>query len=1158
MTDPFSSVRRRAAAVTYGRKAQVARRIATATASQGGSNSDAKLGSLPPAGRDKQLPFLPRPPRLASSPSSSSSSSSSETSDSSNEHRVQPHRSQKSSKRRTVNSGKEQPWTHRSAHSAISKLDSLYESTKTSGVSLPACSAGQGGSTPTDTSSRAIFDSTKGRWDLGEAAVPPIPTATFLGGAETHPKKRSCQQLRRIVRDNTDMVVAAAKAPDNSGGIQTNARAKTVSKKASGQELSGLHSSSASEAFTKAKDKTAKPEHKPMYLKRARSSADTNSSLPNEVGSAISLERGGAEISSRESPTKVTKTRSHTRSSRTTLKPAPQPPGSKDAVSAVNQTSPWDMGDLLSSSPIFSRAKNATRRGAPARKPSTRRGTPQTLSSPPSTPGRLASSRGSRQGNSGIGSDSGEESSSNPESRISTPKRQVNNRRILGSMRGPSTATSKRLQKRALSQNVVYTYGHARDVDELEEEFSRALGAAGLLGASSQPLLESSDPFNDSDDARSDTTVLAESFRQRICEIMQGIGSSATERTTACQQLAASLEQKEFRNHLLHSKHWLPTLLQTMQRSRDDPVVVSAMMLLIAAAFTVPETMQTLVFDRQALESVAGILKSTFESDLLLLRRSSDFSTLQQHHYVAQVCRSARRCGFLAEAMPLSTYNLALAALHTFTRNDDVGYLAMAGLLRSEMHESGCLGLVIERVFASSIPSFVRQQGKANTASSTASWAPFSDIHVGNSKTGDLAHGNKQASPGSSDNGGGSNDDMWMDFDLPDEPKGSKLFSQPNTKAARKPVSRSASAAKTAGAAAIPGSSNKDRHALAIEPDASRPSFASIALELEMLRFCATASVENQDEVLREDSSIPSLLSLLAICQQASVVAQGPQLVRALETAVLVLQLLVNLSNSNPGCCARFIACKGLDVVVKSIVFVSQNMQSLQLSRAAAGLSPRSKAIAGDASDLRYDILLITSALLTNIVEADPSSAAHFDFVLQSPECALSKRCFPECICAARISLVALLAQMFSACHAAPSNADAAIAAGYLSVLLGFLMCKRSASRDTILKHLPGQQASVVVSHIEQFIQVSDSVSKRFGNLLGGLGKAPGFSLGHPASHNAIPRSNTLLGGSTSTSSNAIAAPKAAFLTRAHTSGSADRSGVGRSLQSIIDTLNGF
>ncbi|KAJ1942765.1 hypothetical protein FBU59_003102 [Linderina macrospora] len=271
------------------------------------------------------------------------------------------------------------------------------------------------------------------------------------------------------------------------------------------------------------------------------------------------------------------------------------------------------------------------------------------------------------------------------------------------------------------------------------------------------------------------------------------------------------------------------------------------------------------------------------------------------------------------------------------------------------------------------------------------------------------------------------------------------------------------------------------------ELDPQIPSRLAIAMELEVIKFSATASRENQDEILSEKAVVPALLSLLGACQRASVGLRGQALERALETAVLVLQVLVNLSHGSTEFCSQFIRLRGLEAVARSVVFVSHSM--------AGGTAAAAAAAPKDVGDLCYDTLLIASALLTNIVDADSSAATHFGFVFQNPHCLLAAQCYPECVCANRSSLVALLARAFAVCHAMAgtadsSHSDAAVAAGYLAVLLGFLMRDNPGGHRAILQYLPQKSVAPVVARIGAFVRLSDSVASRFGKLLGGLGTA--------------------------------------------------------------------
>ncbi|KAJ2862130.1 hypothetical protein GGH94_004456 [Coemansia aciculifera] len=1021
MSDPFSNIRRKPAAATYGRRALAARRVGSQS---NATNSDAVFGLASRSGSRQSL----IPVALLSSPTiggDATSTMSASESESDGNMRVLPPASVKDSEV----GGK--LWARRSAQSTMSKLESLYESTQTRTV------------VPSNQSARAILDSAKNNWDLGEAnEAHAKPQATVVG---------SGRPAQRISRNNTNLsnAVKAAKAPFP-------AKSKPVVSATSAPALAARPDKAPDapplETMAKAvPGKAAKS--KPSQPKRARNDIRGT----DLQGTPVAQQSACLQLKAVESPSKVAKAMRGSHAVPVHRQQQQLPPKSK---TAHTNDSPWDMVDLLASSPIPVQTR-ATRRPVAAR---TRGRKPQTSSdiassSPPSTPGRLLDLGKSSQPSSSLGDSDGEGTFA--AAAAATPKAQVANRRTLEAIQGPSLATSKRLQARAYSQNVVYTYGRTRDDDDLEE-FGRALAIPGMLGMNSQPLLGHRESDVDSDSAADSLCLpakwrgapassthlldLADSvgdnsgrkessvpFKKRLGAIIHGLNASALgSAATACSQLLDGLVDEEFRDELLGSKSWLPTLLQSMHRARDDPAVLPTAMLVIAMAFGVPATMQTLVFERQVLETVAEILKPTAETEILLLRRQRDFTSAEYHHCAAQICYLARQCNVVSESLPQSTYNLALAALHSFTRSDDVAYLAMARLLRSEI-----------------------------TLDSDAS----------------------------------DEDDLWMDFDLPEEEKHAPGATQASSgyRKDKSGVAKIGQRTRTTPAAATSvGNLGKPQHAerlLLHEPGGSLPSFASIALELELLRFCTTESVDNQSEVLAIDSCVPLLLSLLAMCQQASTQLQGAALVRALEIAALTLQLLVNLSNSSTVFCARFIARQGLDVVSKSIAFVSQKLDqpASSIEHGTSEFSPRRKALVDNASDLRYDILLVTSALLTNVVDSDPSSALYFSHVLQSPQCALSSRCFPECACKGRLPLAVLLTRAFLACHSACAIADAAVAAGYLSVLLGLLVREKTTGRESILRLLPGQSTTVLIKHIEDFIRVSDAVNQRFAGLFGGL-----------------------------------------------------------------------
>ncbi|KAJ2631666.1 hypothetical protein H4R22_001818 [Coemansia sp. RSA 1290] len=484
--------------------------------------------------------------------------------------------------------------------------------------------------------------------------------------------------------------------------------------------------------------------------------------------------------------------------------------------------------------------------------------------------------------------------------------------------------------------------------------------------------------------------------------------------------------------------------------------MAAAAMILLVLGFSKPALMQTLVFERQALEMTAELIKAAATSDILTLRHRNSFETKDHYVCIAYICILARKYQLISDELSISTYNLALSAFYGFTRKDNAAFLAMAPLLRSELHESGCLNLLTDRMLAWSISLFVGSQA----------WTP------------DLKLAATSNAPLLDDNG----NDMWMVFDLPEEEK--NVLSS----LAVGSVSKTASG--------FDKQAEVDEkyvcRSFEREQSGSRPTPASIALELEVLQFCATASEESQNEILANDSCIPQLVTLLAKCQQDIVGTERKQTVKVfLDIVVLVLQLLVNLANNSTTFSARFIACDGLDVVAKNVAIVSQ--------RLALSCSTNSSqtALAKEVSDLHYDVLLVTSALLTNIVDSDSSCVVHISYVTQYQQCRLAKNCFPKCLCKQRVPLVELLTKAFVSCHVASSSADANIAAGYLAVLLGFLMREpeHDYCRQMVQKHLPQRNVDIIVEHIQKFMHISDTVSKRFAGL---------FSRPGSRSHNSL------------------------------------------------------
>ncbi|KAJ2769209.1 hypothetical protein IWQ57_003202 [Coemansia nantahalensis] len=1012
MANPFAAIRRKPAGATYGRKALAARRLADPAGTR-----------APPAEQEA----------LSTSTSSSSEASSDGECD-----------SDASQKRSRVGGGAEGTSggarARRTAEAALARLDSLYESTKAAGCDSASPSA--------------LLESTKHSWDLGGSGA---ATAHALeGGGDPV----SAQQARRAVKDNTDILVYGGKlgatAAPSAAGTKRGRAAKRQQQTAPARKDQPAPPDAHRQADGRiAKTKAARAQHTCAVDAKGAVSADT-AAAASPPAQTVHTGRSGK---------------------------------------AAGRPGAWDMGELLLSSPIS--AKVATR-GSKAARPQSHRCRRDDLpsSSPPSTPGRLVdSSKSSRLPSSLSASDNESDGACVPSlGAAATPAAPRAAVQPDGSPIGPSVATSKRLQSRAFSQNVVYTYGRSRDDedDDLVLGFSRALGGPRLGEAIPRPLLTGAEggagnaqrPGGGSAGPRAlgplfeslgrktggDRPASPEPFKRRLGDALRGFGASDPGLiAAACVRVVDLLADDRFREDLLASKHAVATLLSGMQRARRDPLALASTMLVVAVAFSHPALMHTLVFERHALEIVAEILKATAEHDMLAMRECVGFPTDNHRRCTAQICALARGLRLVGDSLPVSTYNLALAALHGFTRCDDAAFLAMAPLLRCEMHESGCLGLVAERAFGTSIPLLVQSRGRspvAPRAAATSAPPPTADADT---------------------------DGMWMGLDLPEEARDTSTIpaSGAATGTARHRESSGAALRQPMGPRSnTRGTSSSPLAALLQEPAGADPTSASVALELEILQFCATASPESQSEMLAAEASVSGPLALLAQAQRETAQRETAAVVptAALEMAVLVLQLLVNLSNGSTEFCSRFVACDGFGVVAKNIVVVAQAHAAWPAPTEASGeaLSPRRRKLADEASDLRYDVLLVTSALLTNVVHADPSSVVHIARVRQSPLCRMDRRCFPECRCTQRAPLVALLARAFVSCQAAATaSAEASVAAGYLAVLLGFLMQDRSCC-EAVRDSLPGRDVALVAHHIGNFIRISGTVDSHVAGLLGG------------------------------------------------------------------------
>ncbi|KAJ2691479.1 hypothetical protein GGH99_002393 [Coemansia sp. RSA 1285] len=642
MADPFANIRRRPAAATYGRKALAARKRVAVPA----PSFSTAAASAPNAGTPKlpaALSVVSTKVREASDASDQSIDSASSSSD-------------VSSPESDGEAGDRQ-WVRRTAHLAISRLDSLYEDTKSGllfhGMAGAASGTGDGSSTAAPSSSRDLLKSTKDEWDL-DGVPNDLLSSVGMSGAE------------RAARDKLE------------------SPAKQPSKRAVGE---------GSKAIKKAK--SSQP-----TANRVNSNKNTQHSHPKAArvgkGSKRSILSGKGERRA---------------AGPATIEPTPassQPASSDHEATALA----FELTGLLSDSPNNKGSKaSSSRAGSECSEGDNIRGNTKQL----------------------------------PAYVSATPMAQVGNRQVLDAIQGPSTATSKRMQMRAHAHNVIYTYGRPRDEDD-GSEISPTLGLQSVFETTGRPTLDpaqnnstkrapgclldavnpadSIDSSNNSSRTEDDLTMLSGMFKQHVGAIIRGLSASGrTEDSTtaACETLLCRLEDQGFCEDLLSSKSQLSAILQALGRIRDDPVVLSTATTLIAIAFQMPLTMQMLIFEKQILEYVAGVLKTVSTAalpDILALRHKDDFDTDIQHGCAVRICRLAHGHNLLDSGkVPLSTYNLALGALYGFSCSADVASVAMAPLLRSEMHVSGCLGLIAERLLTSSIPAFVDSQRKYNESS---------------------------------------------------------------------------------------------------------------------------------------------------------------------------------------------------------------------------------------------------------------------------------------------------------------------------------------------------------------------------------------------------------------------------------------------------------
>ena len=112
---------------------------------------------------------------------------------------------------------------------------------------------------------------------------------------------------------------------------------------------------------------------------------------------------------------------------------------------------------------------------------------------------------------------------------------------------------------------------------------------------------------------------------------------------------------------------------------------------------------------------------------------------------------------------------------------------------------------------------------------------------------------------------------------------------------------------------------------------------------------------------------------------------------------------MIKLSNETRECCQRLVSCLGLDIICRNVVF-----GSIEEDRKTSSTN-------GDGFNLlQFETLLLTVALLINIVEVDTNHADMMRSVKFSPNCLRINNCFPKCACKHKVPAINLLIQSFT------------------------------------------------------------------------------------------------------------------------------------------------
>ncbi|KAG9284298.1 hypothetical protein G9A89_002108 [Geosiphon pyriformis] len=244
-----------------------------------------------------------------------------------------------------------------------------------------------------------------------------------------------------------------------------------------------------------------------------------------------------------------------------------------------------------------------------------------------------------------------------------------------------------------------------------------------------------------------------------------------------------------------------------------------------------------------------------------------------------------------------------------------------------------------------------------------------------------------------------------------------------------------------------------------LENDKSPKVNMSLSLDFECIEHClailenVTAFCpENQLYIVNHQRDLlPSLLQFLLYSQFEACRenAEDPSMV--MECLLACLRVLINLTNDNQACCLE-VGCLGGMVILMRLATLDQ----LPSERSAhSDIKPPSKDN-GETSEngeaLKFDVLLLSIGLLTNLVEMESTNQDEFRKVEQYSRCPGTRRCLRKCTCPKRKSAVSCLVSLYNhQIEKGHDQTDCNIVAAYMAILMGLLIKDNEPNQKLIL-----------------------------------------------------------------------------------------------------------